>query len=358
LTKADLMYTPILRNRQSEMLSLKHLSVSVKPLVMPLIDIAAPSRSLDRAAAASYVERRIAHSGQVVAGLTTVLIDSSELEPDFRLAGGSHPLAAAAAVMAAAGVSAIPVTGLHRDDAHRTLAGKIARAQGNPRLCIRLDETDVGTATLTLRAVVDLVAEASLTTNQVVVLLDLQCLWDRDLQRASVELSRLLSLLATSTWAGIVIGGYGFPDQLSTACSTNNQAYLRRVEQDIFFEVASSVTTSPVWFADYTVVSPTNVELDVRLINRLMSPKAMYALESDWFVVRGGAFSSHPDSYGQYFALADAIVALAEFSGPDFSYGDKYIHDRHLRSKKPGSPGSWITACVNHHVTFTALAHQ
>lgn len=352
------MYTPILRNRQSEMLSLKHLGASVKPLLVPLIDIAAPSRSLDRASAEAYVAKRIAHSGKVASGLSTVLIDSSELDPDFRLTGDEHPLAAAAATMAAAKVPAIPVTGLHRDDAHRVVAAGIARKHDAPRLCIRLDETDVSTATLTMRDILDLASEASLTANEVIVLLDLQCLWDRDIQVVSVELSRLLRLLAAHAWAGIVVGGYGFPDQLSTACTTNSQTYLRRVEQDLFYGVSAAVTNSPVWFADYTVVSPSNVELDVRLINRLMSPKAMYALESEWFVVRGGAFSSHPDSYGQYYALADEIVALAEFSGPDFSYGDKYIHDRHLRSGKPGSPGSWITACVNHHVTFTALAHR
>jgi hypothetical protein len=29
-----------------------------------------------------------------------------------------------------------------------------------------------------------------------------------------------------------------------------------------------------------------------------------------------------------------------------------------MRNEKPGSPGSWITACVNRHITFTALAHR
>lgn len=352
------MYTPILRNRQSEMLSLKHLRVNVKPFVTPLIDIAAPSRSLDRAAAESYVARRIAHSAKVISGFPAVLVDSSELDPDFRLTGGSHPLAAAATAMVGAGVSAIPVTGLHRDSAHRAKVIEIAKAQDVSRLCVRLDETDVGTATLTMRGILELLSEASVKSDQVVVLLDLQCLWDRDVQVVSAEVSRFLTLLNGKVWAGVVIGGYGFPDQLSAACSTNDRAYLRRVEQDIFSTASGVLTQSPVWFADYTVLSPSSVELDVRLISRLMAPRAIYALESEWFVVRGGAFSSHPDAFGQYFAIADDIVALAEFSGPNYSYGDEYIHDRHLRSATPGSPASWITACVNHHVTLTAFAHQ
>lgn len=352
------MYTPILRNRQSEMLALKHLRADAKPFVTPLIDIAAPSRSLDQAAAESYVARRIAHCAKVVAGFPAVLVDSSELDPDFRLTGGTHPLAVAATAVAAAGVTVIPVTGLHRDNAHRTQVIEIAQAQDVPRLCVRLDETDASTATLTMQGILDLVAEASATSDQVLVLLDLHCLWDRDVQVVSTEVLRLLQLLNGKAWAGVVIGGYGFPDQLSAACSTNDRAYLRRVEQDLFSAAAGVLMQSPVWFADYTVLSPSSVELDVRLISRVMAPKAIYALENEWFVVRGGAFSSHPDSYSQYFAIADEIVALAEFSGPAFSYGDDYIVERHLRSTTPGNPGSWITACVNHHVTLTAFAHQ
>ena len=81
-------------------------------------------------------------------------------------------------------------------------------------------------------------------------------------------------------------------------------------------------------------------------------------MEDLLFVVRGGAFSSHPDEYDQYFTMADEIVALDDYCGPDYSFGDKYISDRANRIGKPGSPGSWITACVNHHLTFTANAHK
>jgi hypothetical protein len=89
-----------------------------------------------------------------------------------------------------------------------------------------------------------------------------------------------------------------------------------------------------------------------------MSPKALYTLDEEWFVVRGAAFSSHPDEYEQYYSIADEIVALDEYCGPDYSYGDRYIFDRSKRTETPGSPGSWITACVNHHLTFTADAHR
>src|SRR5690606_33035835 len=135
-------------------------------------------------------------------------------------------------------------------------------------------------------------------------------------------------LLRSKTWAGIVVGGYGFPDQLSTAISTKTQDYLRRIEQDVFFDVSAHDVAAPLWFGDYTTLSPSVVELDWRLVRRVMSPKALYTLEDSWFVVRGASFTSHPDGYAQYYSIADEIVALDEYCGPEYSYGDKYIWDR------------------------------
>ncbi len=180
----------------------------------------------------------------------------------------------------------------------------------------------------------------------------------QDREMASKQVLRFIKLLESETWAGILVGGYGVPDQLSEACAPNEQMYLRRIEQDVFRDAAAVKMNTPRWFADYTVLSPAFVELDARLFSKVMSPKALYALDNVWFVARGGAFSSHPDGYRQYFSLADEIVALDEYSGAEFSYGDGYISERHERVGTPGNPGSWITACVNHHITFTAREHE
>jgi hypothetical protein len=353
-----IMYSPILRNRQSEMLALKHLYDSVRPHVMPVIDVAAPTKAADQAQARKYVARNIGRTEKIVAGFPAVFVDSSELDPDFRLAGGAHPLTRAAESVIDAGVRPIAVTGLHRDGEHRAAALSIAKTQDLPSLCVRLDATDVSTATLTHRRLKDLLDADSFEPKDVYLLLDLQCLFGHDESAVSAHVLRFLKLLESKTWAGILVGGYGLPDQLSSACPTNSQVYLHRIEEDVFRAAAHVEMTTPRWFADYTVLPPASVELDWRLISKVMAPKALYALDNVWFIARGGAFSRHPDGYDQYFAIADEIVALDEYCGADFSYGDEYISERHERVGTPGSPASWITACVNHHVTFTAHNHR
>lgn len=354
------MYSPILRNRQSELLAIKHLSKEIRASLMPILDVAAPTKSADKATYLKYIERNLARTEKHVTGFPAVFVDSSELDPAYRLSSAVHPLEGIAAAIARSGGRPIPVTGPHRDAAHNTAVVAIARGPAQGKLCIRLDATDVSTATLTVSRVDKLLATVSAQSSEAYLLLDLQCLFGKDKEAVARQILHLLKLLETRAWAGIIVGGYGIPDQLSTAVSTSEQAYLRRIEQEIFRDAAAFEMKTPAskWFADYTILSPAVVELDWKLIRKVMSPKALYTLGDQWFVVRGSAFSSHPDEYEQYYSIADEIVALEEYCGADYSYGDKYISDCSKRNGKPGSPGSWITACVNHHITFTANAHK
>ncbi len=152
--------------------------------------------------ALKYVARNIARTEKIVAGFPAVFVDSSELDPDFRLPGGVHPLARAADSVIDAGVRPIAVTGLHRDDEHRAEALSIAKAQDLPGLCVRLDATDVSTATLTHKRLRDLVGAAALEPTDVYVLLDLQCLFEHDKEAVSKQVLRFLKLLESRHLGG------------------------------------------------------------------------------------------------------------------------------------------------------------
>jgi hypothetical protein len=350
------MYTPILRNRQSEMLAFRGMPSDIRKQMIPLFDVAAPTKSADQEKAVKYVNSNISRTEKIATGFEAVFADSSELNPSFRLPGNVHPLVAAAKALCKVGSKPIPVTGLHRDDAHNEAALEVMKNNGQV-ICLRLDGTDVSTARISYNSIKDFLQSKGFIAAQVFLLLDLQCLHGRDKDVVVAPVDRLLALLNDTTWAGIVVGGYGLPEQISMAVQTRTQAYLPRVEQDVFYKMNKIGIHTPVWFADYTVLTPSVVELDWRLIRRVMTPKALYALESSWLVVRGSAFSSHPDGYAQYHAIAKEIVALDEYAGTGFSTGDDYIADRALGSGGPGSPATWITACVNHHMTLTARTH-
>jgi len=321
---------------------------------MPVFDIAAPTKSSDKITGVKYVERNLKRTEKIAEKFSAIFVDSSELGSTFRITNKTHPLVGAANSIASAGTLPIPVTGLHRDTEHQKAVSSILRRNKKELLCIRLDFTDIGTATLTFKGIQEYLSEKSIKSSNVYLLLDLQCLFGLDKNVVLKMIFRLFELLRKKKWAGIILGGYGIPDQLSSAVSTNDQLYLTRIEQEIFFDIVEFQLGSEIWFSDYTTLSPTVVELDWRLIQKVMAPKALYTLEDSWFVVRGGAFSRHPDGYDQYYSIAEQIVALDEYCGEDYCYGDQYIWECSQRTRNPGSPASWITACVNHHLTLTA----
>jgi len=339
------------------MLAIKQLACDVRQHILPLVDVAAPTKKADQDAGIKYVERNIERAAKALTNILGVFVDSSELDPAFRLSGNRHPLVAAAHAFQVAGVRPIPVTGLHRDLSHRNAAVAVANSTDEKEACVRLDATDVSTASLSFKRLQVLMAADGLSSGRVYLLIDLQCLYGQDPDAAFAPVSRFLKLVDSEGWAGILIGGYGIPDQLTTAVSTKGEAYLPRVEQQIFRSAAKLELQSPIWFADYTTLPPSVVELDMRVMVKVMSPKALYTLDDDWFVVRGGAFSRHPDQYAQYYSIAKKIVDLDDCCSEKYCFGDQYIWARSRETESPGSPGSWITACVNHHVTLTAENH-
>ena len=353
------MYTPILRNRQSELRALQLLSELEKGLCFPLIDLAAPGKSADVHKVQTYVERNITRTEAAVAGFEYVLLDSSELDPNMRLRGLKYPLVEVAKAMVAAGTKPVPVVGLHREKSHMKAALKVAElVQSKRQFCVRLDATDVATSAHSFRELKSTLANLGVSSEKVILLLDLQSVFGTDPIFHSAKVGRFIAQVSDQDWAGFVIAGYGLPEQMSAAVEVRGQGYISRVEQTVFMQVASEFGSKKIWFGDYATLTPTQVELDWRVISKTMSPKVVYTLSDSWFVVRGGPFSTHSDGYGQYHDLASEIIALDEFSGSGFSYGDNYIQDCASRIGKTGSPSSWITACVNHHIALTGRQHE
>jgi hypothetical protein len=61
--------------------------------------------------------------------------------------------------------------------------------------------------------------------------------------------------------------------------------------------------------------------------------------------------------YEQYPDLAQLLCARKEFSGENFSSGDKYIFDiGHRNIKGTGSPQTFISAGINRHISY--VLHQ
>lgn len=85
------------------------------------------------------------------------------------------------------------------------------------------------------------------------------------------------------------------------------------------------------------------------------SASLKYTTNTAFKIFRGRKPSEHEAGFGQYINHCKALVALDEYDGRDFSYGDEMI-DKYANEELSGNGNatSWITITLNHHLTKVA----
>lgn len=347
------LYVPIVRSKQSEMLGLQHLDPSIKERIYPLVDLAAPSKEKDKVHAIKFVEKNITGLSRYLKGFPMIMLDSSEMNTGIRLTKGRHPLREAASLLVDAGIGIIPVVGLSRDEHHFQAAESIAKKSNERIVTVRLDDYDLDTPNDSASLLKELM-QGVLRDFRIYILYDFRDVYGKDSTTLANRAATLTAKLTDINPIATIVAGCGIPERIVQAVSSRSSDYISRVEIDVWKEYQKICKTRQLVIpGDYTTVTPDHTELDWRIIHKTMGPKIIYALRDQWFVIRGGAFEKHPLGWDQYFELARSVSMLPEYPGEDFCYGDLYIGERSRKQGTCGSPGSWITACVNRHVTLT-----
>jgi len=106
-------------------------------------------------------------------------------------------------------------------------------------------------------------------------------------------------------------------------------------------------------FGDYTIQHPFYNE-PVKTPH--VSASIRYSAHESWTVFRGEWIGKKSGSgCGQYPAEAKLLMERPEYTGEDFSFGDKFIAEKaHNGSNHPGGPAQWLLGGINHHITLTA----
>jgi hypothetical protein len=105
-------------------------------------------------------------------------------------------------------------------------------------------------------------------------------------------------------------------------------------------------------FADYGIGHPDPVEeaFDPRRMS--ISGQLRYTADAYWLMVKGR--STKTAGYDQMRALCQRLMERPEYSGPDFSWGDKYVRDCAAGAVGPGNPTVWRKIGTTHHLMFVA----
>jgi hypothetical protein len=149
-----------------------------------------------------------------------------------------------------------------------------------------------------------------------------------------------------NSYRNFAITGTAFPDSLKEIAPPGGD--LERHDRN-FYKVLLAALPQDVRtpnFGDYTVVNPSFVAIDMRMIKP--AGKLVYTTKNQWAVRKGGAFRDNP---AQMHTHCHDLVKSGNFRGGAFSDGDNYIEQCALKAAGygPSTQTRWKEVAISHH---------
>jgi hypothetical protein len=214
-------------------------------------------------------------------------------------------------------------------------------------LCIRIDDSHLNNETAT--KINEFIKDEGLDHSNIDLLIDLKIV---DQQMTSQAVSSKLSLIPhLDKWRSVILTGGSFPRDLSDY-EKHGHYKIERYDWKVWKDILGNptITRKPI-FSDYTIQHPIYYG---HMVGVNTSASIRYTNEDTWEVLRGeGLKNKKGAGYKQYPAQAQLLAGQNFFKGKDFSFGDEYIHEKaDVNAKTTGSPQTWLTAGINHHITM------
>ena len=340
-------YVPVIRQKHGEMLALRDLRPEDKQYMTPIIELP-PSlidmkdrKKLTNASFFIEITKQIAGTW----GQAPLFVDVELLYAVFGSPRGQHPLWSFSEAARTLRMPIIPVTGLSRSRDYQVAVEKVV-ATDRYGVCLRLSEDDLYNTSLE-KEIRQLITKLKVHPKQVDLLVDFKLISAEWMEFE--ELCKRVPLL--SSWRTFTVVSGAFPKNLSEL-EKNRQHELSRDDWLHWLDQiknGSTLARRPA-FGDYTIQHPfystppkrANVSASIR-----------YAADKYWVIMRGeGLRNKKGPGFAQYWANAQLLASRPEFKGADFSKGDDYIYKKSQPTNNPGSPTTWISAGINHHLTL------
>ncbi len=326
-------YVPILRWKQGEQLALKELFPTDRSLMTPLVELP------------SDYEKTIDETVNAVAknwGSAAMFFDVRPILHRRDPAWRKNHVTAFFNEARNAGLELTPVTGLDCSVEYRTEVRNVIEVDQRGA-CIRLNRAYLGRPNLR-DDLLALLANLGIEPKMVDVVLDLQ-ICDGTNQNYAGFCGALPNL---SDWRTLTVAGGAFPEDLTEF--TVGRHDVRRHDWLSYRNTIKAQLPRRPTYGDYATLHPF-LKPDMQGLNP--SASIRYTSEECWVVMRGeGLRNKTGAGHAQYPANAKLLTDSLAYCGQYFSFGDNYIYEVSLNKGKTGNPRTWVTAGVNHHLTF------
>lgn len=344
-------YLPILTAKMGELRAIRELASDVKSCLTPLLEVPPIDWDYENEAPAKTLDEQIASVADNLQkhwGSQRAYLDAYPVANEGTTASGLHPLSHIFNQARQLQLQLVPVTGLGRDPAYQAATHEIIQADQRG-MCLRVLASEIA-ATPNLPNQIDgILANFNVRPEQVDLVIDLGPMNPQfEAQYVMVIPAYVNALPYLAQWRSLTVSGSAFPTDLRQIATGTTQA-IPRTEWNVWTSLiaAGQMRRRPA-FSDYAISNPEYASLDFRIIK--MTANIRYTHDVEWIVVRGRVITKGQPS--QYPGLARILRALPEYSGRDFSAGDRYIDDCATGADGPGSATTWRQVGTNHHLTF------
>ncbi len=351
----DALYVPVLRWKAAEKNAIQGLRREDKSRLKPLLEIIPPSFRAKNGASRPSVRKvfhTIAQDIDKCWGSSPVFVDVDHLiNAGIREPSGLHLLEVLAQEtrrlfpLFPGKSNLVPVTGLSRSEDYQNAVSSIVE-EDKTGACFRISRREVSHPKLAGK-LEELLSGLRLDVTDTDLMVDYQtpdC--------SNPDLRTLCKLLPQlSKWRSFIVLIGAFPRDLQKLEKNRRHTLLR----DDWLSWHNQVMMLPPgtrWptFGDYTIQHPVYKEPPE---HSNPSASIRYAHSEHWVIMRGEGLC-HKGSPGnaQYPAEAQLLCEMDEFCGEDFSRGDRYILEASQQPESPGTPYTWLSAGINHHMTY------
>lgn len=342
------LYTPILKGKTNDLKALARLPADIHPLIKPLLEPPAPKKgeTIDESLE-GFVNKLVTHLPA-----RPVFVDFYWWADDQRTDSGHLAAIQGFDTLLANGRPVTPVYAVGRGEESWLKLPRVVRQHGKG-FCFRVDADQLeDAAEETVEEIESRCRELALDSSETDIIVDLrdvrQANW-RALRRVCVDFLALLT--PGKSYRSIAIAGSSALKDVGAApVPVDGSLSIERVELRLWCALLfdQDGATSPV-FADYAVVHP---DFSASGPNPNQNAKIRYTHGSATTYYRGHRLYRPVKDFEQYRDLARSIVHSDNYAGSKFSFGDSYISQKAHGEGGTGSPGTWVLADINHHVTY------
>lgn len=341
-------YVPILKGKKGEMDALTNLSPESKKQITPLIEVPPISWNYKDNKLQKTMDSHLSKFGEKLLkswGKDNIFIDGKLLQ-SLDDEDGSHALVNIFNQCRDHSINSIPTTGLNRDDDYQNAVHEICHADSRG-VCLRLKDSDfqeelsdklnefcgrIGVSIKNIDIIIDL---ENISANHGIAML-----------RGTVSLLNMLPNI--DEWRTLTIAGSAFPINLSDFVK-NTESYTPRAEWALWKSIIKNPGLKRLpSYGDYGISHPIMPDIDPRQMT--ISASIRYTCDNDWLILKGQSTKARFGGFSQYYDKCELLVDMADYSGADFSWGDKKIEEKSEREGGTGNPTTWRAITTNHHI--------